>query len=664
MQSGTDRSDQRHIRENLSLESGEDARPAMPEDSTVVSDGALLGLCCDHLNNDFEHQCFEEAVRMLGARLLIAVEGDIGPLMLGIPGIPTGRFLPHQVWGVWFIVQRILADRPPVALIADDMGLGKTHCALATLLYLKYIIREAAANHPLTCLGGRTVAELQVVPRIFGAYNEVYKRPCIIMVPANLIHAWDRAITSLIPHTGLQLINLHSRRRLSQNQLNYSSDDSGSGQSIHLISYSAYRARYDDPNRLEGCHWGIGIFDESHMAKSRTSQTFDALMKIDVPCRIQLTGTPMHHTVGDWVVQSEWLFAQVTDQNELNNHGPRQLGSVIVRARRGSITLEEAYAQIRDIVWPWTIRRWGETKDANGQPLVSIPDLVQHDVRLQYTHAESMAINYWIQDAKGDRWNAVQTVLHEWRLACLSMDLPDNDLSSEDSADGRVAYRQYWDRNNFCGGPAIRWLREVFIPLLCATPVGGAPNKVVIFAPLPGQASYINWFLGAFHGNVHTMLYHAGLVSRDRDSLLQEFSTVNRPAALILTPALGGTGLNLVAANHVIIVQKFWNLNEQRQAVARIHRIGQGRTPNAWILHCEGGVDDRAEELHQARGKFEARIMHGLIGQRFTYMELMDARATRVQELAQSQPAPQASAGVHEPAGILGGDNSAPGPSV
>jgi len=70
-------------------------------------------------------------------------------------------------------------------------------------------------------------------------------------------------------------------------------------------------------------------------------------------------------------------------------------------------------------------------------------------------------------------------------------------------------------------------------------------------------------------------------------------------------------------------MQKFWNLNEQRQAVARIHRIGQMRTPKAWILHCEGGVDDRAEEVHQSRGKFEARVMHGFIGEKFSYMEFV-----------------------------------------
>ena len=142
-------SNPRHIRENNALDDADGNATATPAaEPTTTSDGALLGLCGHQLNNDFEHQCFEDAVRMLRAELLTPVEGDIGPRMLRIPGIPNGRFLPHQVWGVWFIVERILADRPPVALIANDMRLGKTHCAHAPLLYLKYIINQAAAADP------------------------------------------------------------------------------------------------------------------------------------------------------------------------------------------------------------------------------------------------------------------------------------------------------------------------------------------------------------------------------------------------------------------------------------------------------------------------------------------------------------------------------------
>jgi len=84
----------------------------------------------------------------------------------------------------------------------------------------------------------------------------------------------------------------------------------------------------------------------------------------------------MHHTVGDWVVQTEWLFAQVTNEDELDSHGPCPLDSAIAVAKRDNTTLEEAYDQIKEIAWPWTIRHWGETKDASGEPLVRIPELV------------------------------------------------------------------------------------------------------------------------------------------------------------------------------------------------------------------------------------------------------------------------------------------------
>jgi len=162
---------------------------------------------------------------MLRAELLTAVEGNIGPRMLRIQRILRGRFHPDQVWVVWFIVERMLADPPPVALIADNMGLRKTYCTLATLLYLKHIIDEAGAGRPLACLGGKLVEESEEVLRIFCDDSEVYRPPSIIIVPANLVPAWERGVQSLIPQTGLTLINLLSRRRLTHNDLNYSSDN-------------------------------------------------------------------------------------------------------------------------------------------------------------------------------------------------------------------------------------------------------------------------------------------------------------------------------------------------------------------------------------------------------------------------------------------------------
>ena len=73
-----------------------------------------------------------------------------------------------------------------------------------------------------------------------------------------------------------------------------------------------------------------------------------------------------------------------------------------------------------------------------------------------------------------------------------------------------------------------------------------------------------------------------------------------------------------------MILQKFWVLNEQPQAIGRIVRLRQQRTPTAWVVHCAGSDDDRAQELHESRAIYEARIMHGLIGESFSYQDLLN----------------------------------------
>jgi len=77
---------------------------------------------------------------------------------------------------------------------------------------------------------------------------------------------------------------------------------------------------------------------------------------------------------------------------------------------------------------------------------------------------------------------------------------------------------------------------------------------------------------------------------------------------------VGGTGLNLTAANHAVITQKFWVLNEQRQAFARVVRLGQNRVPHTWLLISgPNGYDNRASDLHQLSGVAQMRVLHGLM---------------------------------------------------
>ena len=85
--------------------------------------------------------------------------------------------------------------------------------------------------------------------------------------------------------------------------------------------------------------------------------------------------------------------------------------------------------------------------------------------------------------------------------------------------------------------------------------------------------------------------------------LMNEFQNTVRCAVFLTTMKVGGTGLNLVAANHLVMLQKPWVLNEQRQAFDQIVRLGQTRQPHCWLLNVgPAGYDDRVIQLHHQSG--------------------------------------------------------------
>jgi SNF2 family DNA or RNA helicase len=91
--------------------------------------------------------------------------------------------------------------------------------------------------------------------------------------------------------------------------------------------------------------------------------------------------------------------------------------------------------------------------------------------------------------------------------------------------------------------------------------------------------------------------YHGGLARGPRDSLVAEFQNGEGPGALVLSLKAGGTGLNLTAASHVVLYDRWWNPAVEDQARDRAWRIGQTRTVVSHRLVCPGTVDERVEEV-------------------------------------------------------------------
>ncbi len=91
--------------------------------------------------------------------------------------------------------------------------------------------------------------------------------------------------------------------------------------------------------------------------------------------------------------------------------------------------------------------------------------------------------------------------------------------------------------------------------------------------------------------------YHGGLARGARDAMIKGFQEGEGAGGLVLSLKAGGTGLNLTAANHVVLYDRWWNPAVEDQARDRAWRIGQTRTVLSHRLVCPGTVDERVEEV-------------------------------------------------------------------
>lgn len=73
---------------------------------------------------------------------------------------------------------------------------------------------------------------------------------------------------------------------------------------------------------------------------------------------------------------------------------------------------------------------------------------------------------------------------------------------------------------------------------------------------------------------------------------VREFKTCPKKRVLFMTYNTGGEGMNLVEANHVIMLDLWWHAQTVVQAIARCYRSGQTRTVHMYALLVDNTVED------------------------------------------------------------------------
>ena len=85
--------------------------------------------------------------------------------------------------------------------------------------------------------------------------------------------------------------------------------------------------------------------------------------------------------------------------------------------------------------------------------------------------------------------------------------------------------------------------------------------------------------------------------TRDRAGVVATFQAADGPPVFLISLRAGGTGLNLTAADHVFLLDPWWNPAVEEQAADRAHRIGQDRPVFVHRLVAANTVEERILEL-------------------------------------------------------------------
>jgi len=120
-------------------------------------------------------------------------------------------------------------------------------------------------------------------------------------------------------------------------------------------------------------------------------------------------------------------------------------------------------------------------------------------------------------------------------------------------------------------------------------------HRALVFSQFTDYLSIVRKMLD---GNGWTYEYLDGSTPKpERERSVERFQSGGSDFFLISLKA-GGMGLNLTAANYVILLDPWWNPAVENQAADRAHRIGQRLPVTVYRLIAQDTIEEKVVNLH------------------------------------------------------------------
>ncbi|KAJ4344512.1 uncharacterized protein N0V89_012255 [Didymosphaeria variabile] len=126
-------------------------------------------------------------------------------------------------------------------------------------------------------------------------------------------------------------------------------------------------------------------------------------------------------------------------------------------------------------------------------------------------------------------------------------------------------------------------------------------NKTIVFSQWTTFLTLLEPHLRAA-GMTYTRI-DGSMPATARDAALDTFDTSPTCTIMLASLSVCSVGLNLIAANQVILSDSWWAPAIEDQAVDRVHRLGQKRETKVFRLVVEGSIEERVLGIQEDKRK-------------------------------------------------------------
>merc|ERR1719343_1801404 len=100
---------------------------------------------------------------------------------------------------------------------------------------------------------------------------------------------------------------------------------------------------------------------------------------------------------------------------------------------------------------------------------------------------------------------------------------------------------------------------------------------------------------------ISRVIFRGGMSMQAREDALAAFNNDPNLKVILISLKAGGEGLNLQVANHVFLLDPWWNPACEMQAVQRAHRIGQTKEVRAVRFITANTVEEKILGLQEKK---------------------------------------------------------------